>query len=53
MSGGTVMPSLCVVCGGHVSRFCTLCLGEPDPAVTVEQIARGVAQVDRAVRGTR
>ena len=40
----------CTVCDGRVSTRCVLCRGNPAQAVTVEQLARAVAQVDRATR---
>jgi hypothetical protein len=43
-------PPRCVTCGAFLSARCVLCRGVPDPAVTIEQIARGCAQVDRATR---
>jgi hypothetical protein len=42
----------CSACGAYVSRYCTTCLGSPDD-VSVEELARGVAQVDRATQRRR
>jgi hypothetical protein len=46
-------PRRCVTCGAFTSRLCELCRGVPDPGVTIEQIARGVSQVHRAVSRRR
>jgi hypothetical protein len=43
----------CSACGAYVSPYCTICLGSPDDGVSVEELARGVAQVDRATRRWR
>ncbi len=40
----------CGCCGGRLTRSCTICAGWPDPGVSIETIARGVAQVDRATQ---
>jgi hypothetical protein len=42
-------PVRCCSCGGWVSRDCLLCRGLPEPAFTVELLARCRAAVDRAV----
>jgi hypothetical protein len=56
MTGGTAICGLhlvrCEVCGRHISHYCVLCLGTPDAGLSIEQLARGVTQVDRATRGT-
>jgi predicted RNA-binding Zn-ribbon protein involved in translation (DUF1610 family) len=38
----------CPTCGGRLTVRCVICRGFPDPGVTVEDLARGVAQVDTA-----
>jgi hypothetical protein len=38
----------CGACGAYLSPYCSLCLGSPDPGVSVEVLARGVAAVNRA-----
>jgi hypothetical protein len=43
----------CNVCERRVAYRCKLCGGAPEPGVTLEQLARGVAQVDGAVRRYR
>jgi hypothetical protein len=45
--------SKCTTCGSWVTRRCTICRGEPDEDVSIETVARGCAQVHRAVRGYR
>jgi hypothetical protein len=43
-------PRRCVTCGAFLSARCELCRGVPDQEVSIEDLARGVAAVDRATR---
>jgi hypothetical protein len=43
----------CNVCGGHIRFRCVLCAGHPENRVTLERLARDVAEIDRAVRNYR
>jgi hypothetical protein len=52
-SHGEVDDDRCPTCCGWISRQCLLCRGTPDPIVSIEEIARGQAAVDRAVRRRR
>lgn len=36
-----------------VSRSCPICLGDPEPGVTIETVVRGSRNVDRVVDGYR
>jgi hypothetical protein len=45
-----IRPRRCLTCGAFLSPLCEICRGVPYPDVTIEQIARGCAQVDRATR---
>jgi len=38
----------CKTCDKLVSKKCPYCGGNPEPDVTMDQLARGAAQVDRA-----
>jgi hypothetical protein len=49
MRGAVHAARLCAACEAFVSPRCVICRGAPDPGVSLEQLARGVAQVDRAV----
>ena len=40
----------CGVCGHAISRLCVICRGAPDLDVTLERLAAGCAEVERAVR---
>jgi hypothetical protein len=47
---GDERPRRCSACGDWLSRRCVLCRGFPNPGVSIERLAAGVGQVDRAVR---
>jgi hypothetical protein len=41
-------PRRCGTCGAFVSSLCKICLGVPEPRVTIEEVVRGLNAVDRA-----
>jgi hypothetical protein len=43
-------PRRCPTCQAYLSPLCPLCLGQPDPTVSIEQLASAAASVDRAIR---